>query len=44
MVLVAVLIECDEEVGLVAGREDIAGADADLEDGGPPEIVEGMVM
>ena len=33
MRVVAVLIERDEEVGLVAGGEDLAGAHADLENG-----------
>ena len=32
MALVAVLVESDEEVGLVAGRQDVAVAHADLED------------
>ena len=34
VVLVAVLIKRDEEIGFVAGGEDFAGAHADLENGG----------
>ena len=34
MLVVAVLVEGHEKIGLVAGREHVAGAHADLEDGG----------
>jgi hypothetical protein len=44
VILVAVLVERDEEVGFVARGEHFAGADAHLEDRRPPEIVDGIVM
>ena len=44
MVLVGMLVEGQEHVAVVARAEHFAGADADLENGGPPDIVEGMVM
>jgi hypothetical protein len=44
VILVAVLVERDEEVGFIAGGEHLAGADAHLKIDGPPEIVDGIVM
>jgi hypothetical protein len=32
VILITVLIKCDEEVSLIAGREDFARPDADLKD------------
>ena len=44
MVLVAVLVQRDQEVRLVSRRENLARSDAHLKMDGPPEIVDGIVM